>query len=91
MINAKARRVWLKETCWSYAAKSSVSSLDFLADAEKVSLRKTFMSDGWDEHRFGSTTALDFHIAALRKKIDTEDQPHRISTVRGIGFRYETS
>ena len=48
------------------------------------------MAEVWDEHWFGSTKTLDFHIAALRRKIDEPDGPSRITTLRGVGYRYET-
>jgi DNA-binding response OmpR family regulator len=47
------------------------------------------MADVWDEHWFGSTKTLDFHIAALRRKIDIPGADSRITTLRGIGYRYE--
>jgi DNA-binding response OmpR family regulator len=52
--------------------------------------RETLMSEVWDEHWFGSTKTLDFHVAALRRKIDEPDGPSRITTLRGVGYRYET-
>ena len=47
------------------------------------------MADVWDEHWFGSTKTLDFHIAALRRKLDDPDVPSRITTLRGVGYRFE--
>jgi DNA-binding response OmpR family regulator len=60
-----------------------------VVDAGRVLSRDTLMSDIWDEHWFGSTKTLDFHIAALRQKFDAADGPSRITTIRGIGFRFE--
>jgi DNA-binding response OmpR family regulator len=46
----------------------------------------------WDEHWWGPTRTLDTHIAALRRKLgDASDPPTRISTIRGVGFRYEAN
>ncbi len=91
MIDTEARRAWLNGTVIELRAKEFDLLARLLADAGKVVSRETLMSDVWDEHWFGSTKTLDFHIAALRKKIDTDDQASRISTLRGVGFRYETS
>ena len=41
-----------------------------LADVGHAVTRETLMADVWDEHWFGSTKTLDFHISALRRKID---------------------
>jgi DNA-binding response OmpR family regulator len=54
-----------------------------------VVTRTALMSDVWDEHWFGSTKTLDFHIAAVRAKLDRSGEPSCITTVRGVGFRFE--
>jgi DNA-binding response OmpR family regulator len=59
-------------------------------DRGGVVSRETLMSDVWDNHWTGSTKTLDFHIGALRSKIDRPGTPSRITTVRGVGFRLET-
>jgi DNA-binding response OmpR family regulator len=60
-----------------------------VADAGDAVLRDTLMADVWDENWFGSTKTLDFHIAALRRKIDIQGADSRISTLRGVGYRFE--
>jgi DNA-binding response OmpR family regulator len=49
------------------------------------------MADVWDEHWLGSTKTLDFHVAAQRRKIDKAGEPSRITTLRGVGFRLEST
>ncbi len=50
------------------------------------------MSEVWDEHWFGSTKTLDVHLASLRRKLGEEPgQRSRISTLRGVGYRFELS
>lgn len=90
-IDAEARRAWLCGTVVELRAKEFDLLARLLTDAGKVVSRETLMSDVWDEHWYGSTKTLDFHIAALRKKIDAEGAVSRITTLRGVGFRYETS
>jgi DNA-binding response OmpR family regulator len=55
--------------------------------------RERIMSAVWDEHWFGSTKTLDMHISSLRRKLGERpgepDAPSRISTLRGVGYRYE--
>ena len=51
---------------------------------------KRIMHDVWDEFYYGSTRTLDMHISSLRKKLgDDPTSPRRITTVRGVGFRFE--
>jgi two-component system OmpR family response regulator len=35
------------------------------------------------------TNLVDVHVANLRQKIDPPDRPSRITTVRGVGYRFE--
>jgi DNA-binding response OmpR family regulator len=63
----------------------------FLArEAGRVVTRDRILRDLWDLHWESSTKTLDMHIYALRKKLgDDADQPRWISTVRGVGYRFE--
>ena len=45
----------------------------------------------WGSDPAGSTKTLDMHISWLRRKLgDDATYPYYISTVRGMGFRFET-
>jgi DNA-binding response OmpR family regulator len=88
-IDTTARRVWLMDEEVQLRAKEFDLLARLVADAGGVVSRETLMSDVWDEHWFGSTKTLDFHIAALRRKIDKGCETSRISTLRGVGYRYE--
>ena len=62
-----------------------------MVDAGRVVARQRLMQEVWDEHYYGSTRTLDMHISALRKKLgDDPANPRLITTVRGVGFRFET-
>ncbi|GEP39647.1 DNA-binding response regulator [Nocardioides psychrotolerans] len=88
-IEPDARRAWLGTLELELRAKEFDLLARLLADTGSVVTREALMSDVWDEHWFGSTKTLDFHIAALRRKIDHEGTPGRISTLRGVGYRLE--
>ena len=39
---------------------------------------------------YGSTKTLDMHISVLRRKLgDDASQPSYITTIRGVGFRFD--
>jgi DNA-binding response OmpR family regulator len=62
-----------------------------LANAGTVVRRERLMEQVWDENWFGSTKTLDVHMSALRRKLgDDGADPELITTVRGVGFRFET-
>ncbi len=91
VIDHEARKMWLGGTETMLRAKEFDLLARLLADAGKTVTREVLMNDVWDAHWFGSTKTLDFHVAALRRRIDRANLPSRISTVRGIGYRFELS
>lgn len=58
-------------------------------NAGHVVTRERLLEEVWDEHWYGSTKTLDIHIWALRRKLDRPDEPSRITTVRGVGYRLD--
>lgn len=88
-VDIAARRVWLAGNELDLRAKEFDLLARLAREAGAVVTRETLMSDVWDEHWFGSTKTLDFHIAALRRKLDAPDAPSHISTLRGVGYRLE--
>jgi DNA-binding response OmpR family regulator len=89
-IDESSRRVWRAGEELDLAAKE-FDLVAFLARrAGSVVTREEIMGAVWDEHWFGSTRTLDVHVSWLRKKLgDGEDAKCYITTVRGVGFRFE--
>ena len=60
-------------------------------EAGSVVPREHLMRDVWGSDPAGSTKTLDMHVSWLRRKLgDDAGAPRYISTVRGMGFRFET-
>ena len=48
------------------------------------------MRDVWQTEWMGSSKTLDMHVSWLRRKLgDDATDPRYITTVRGVGFRFE--
>ncbi len=61
-----------------------------LSEAGRAVSRETLMARVWDENWYGSTKTLDMHIAMLRRRLgEYGEDPKRITTLRGYGYRYE--
>jgi DNA-binding response OmpR family regulator len=90
-VDVQARRVWIGGTETSLTSKE----FDLLAllDSERgnVLTRERLMDEVWDENWFGSTKTLDVSVGRLRQKLEDANAPVSIVTVRGVGFRLETS
>ncbi len=72
----------------------SVKEFDVLAllvaAAGRAVPRAEIMKSVWNEQWIGPTRTLDMHISSLRRKLgDDPNHPTMITTVRGVGFRFE--
>ncbi len=88
-LDLRARKIYMAGVEVVLRAKEFDLLARLMQDTGAVLTREILISDVWDENWFGSTKTLDFHIAALRRKLDVSGQPTRIATVRGVGFRFE--
>jgi DNA-binding response OmpR family regulator len=91
-IEAAARRVTVAGQEVPLRPKELDLLLALADHVGTVVTREVLMRDVWDEHWFGSTKTLDVHMANLRRKLAVPvATPCTITTLRGVGFRLETS
>ncbi len=89
-IDSDARRVWLGEKEIDLTSKEFDLLHLLVSEAGKVVTREQIMRQVWDSKWWGSTKTLDMHVSWLRRKLgDDAHNPHFITTVRGVGFRFE--
>ena len=89
-VDAEARRAWLGETELDLTTKEFDLLSVLVNEAGKVVTREQIMREVWDSKWWGSTKTLDMHISWLRRKLgDDAQNPRYITTVRGVGFRFE--
>jgi len=63
-----------------------------MANAGRVLTRETLIDRVWGPHYVGDTKTLDVHVKRLRSKIEDDPaHPQRITTIRGLGYKYEAS
>lgn len=57
----------------------------------RVMTRESLLDQVWGVDYVGDTKTLDVHVKRLRGKIETDpSNPTRLTTVRGVGYRYES-
>ncbi|HEY2550263.1 MAG TPA: response regulator transcription factor [Streptosporangiaceae bacterium] len=89
-IDADARRAWLGDEEIELTSKEFDLLALLVAEAGKVVTREQIMRQVWDSKWWGSTKTLDMHVSWLRRKLrDDAHNPQFITTVRGVGFRFE--
>jgi DNA-binding response OmpR family regulator len=87
-IDVRARRAWDGEL------ELTPKEFDLLALLVKEKgaavPRSRIIDEVWDPHWFGPTKTLDMHILSLRRKLGEHTSgPGAITTVRGVGYRFE--
>jgi DNA-binding response OmpR family regulator len=67
-----------------------------MSRAGQVVTREEILSEVWNDPSMKTSKTLDMHMSWLRRKLAGQDSgtaavaDQRISTVRGVGFRFET-
>lgn len=89
-IDVDSRRAWVGDRELSLTTKEFDLLRVLVREAGKVVSREQIMHEVWDAKWWGSTKTLDMHISWLRRKLgDEATDPQYITTVRGVGFRFE--
>jgi len=89
-IDVGSRRAWVRGEELQLTTKEFDLLRVLMRDVGNVVTRETIMREVWDAGWWGSTKTLDMHISWLRRKLgDDATNPRYITTVRGVGFRFE--
>ncbi|HEY2579293.1 MAG TPA: response regulator transcription factor [Streptosporangiaceae bacterium] len=91
-IDPEARRAWSGDIELELTTKEFDLLWALIRDAGKVVTREQLMRDVWGAKWWASTKTLDMHVSWLRRKLGDDAHSSRyITTVRGVGFRFERS
>ncbi|WP_265447766.1 response regulator transcription factor [Flexivirga meconopsidis] len=91
-LDAEARRAFLGDNELQLTAKEFELLRVLVREQGKVVSREQLMHEIWETAWLGSTKTLDMHVSVLRRKLgDDATQPRFITTVRGVGFRFESA
>jgi DNA-binding response OmpR family regulator len=89
-VDPASRRAWLQGDEITLTSKEFELLRVLIREAGSVVTRDQLMREVWDVNWWGSTKTLDMHVSWLRRKLgDDAAHPTYISTVRGVGFRFE--
>ena len=89
-IDVAARRTTVGDRDVELTPKEFDLLVLLAANVGQVVTRQRIMREVWDTDWFGSTKTIDVHLAALRRKVgDDPAAPRYVTTVRGVGLRFE--
>lgn len=84
VIDHRAKEVRLHGDLISFSPKEYDLLVHLAADPGAVVDRRAILEAVWEPNFFGRGKTLDFHVAAVRRKLGS---PGWIETRRGVGFR----
>jgi DNA-binding response OmpR family regulator len=85
-VDLGARRVWRDGRELRLRPKEFELLALLVGRAGRAVTREQIMRDVWDTEWLGSTKTLDTHVLTLRQKLG---EPDAITTLRGVGYRFE--
>lgn len=89
-VDISAHRAFQEDRELQLTAKEFDLLRVLVREAGSVVSREELMREVWTSDPTGSTKTLDMHVSWLRRKLgDDANSPRYISTVRGMGFRFE--
>lgn len=91
-MNVLAHRVFVGQEEVSLTSREFDLLRVLLENAGRMVPRDDLMRQVWGmDASSSSTKTLDMHVSWLRRKLgDSASNPHYVTTVRGLGFRFET-
>jgi two-component system phosphate regulon response regulator PhoB len=91
-LDAGGRRVFLNEKELALTSTEFNLLEFFLTHPGRAYSRDQLLEALWGEQRYVTPRTVDVHVRRLREQIEEQpDEPHRLVTVRGFGYRFEES
>ena len=88
-VDLAARMADVNGTPLTLRAKEFELLADLVSHAGEAVRREDLMSRVWDQHWDGPTKTLDMHVSWLRRKLADAGCADVLTTMRGVGYRFE--
>ena len=90
-LDPEAHRAWNRDEELHLTPKEFELLALLMSEAGRVVTRQRILAAVWEDDFYATSRSLDVHVSALRRKLgDPPDQPRFVTTVRGVGFRFES-
>lgn len=89
-LDVSGRHAWVDGDEVKLTAKEFELLRVLVREAGNVVSREDLLKEVWETDWFSSTKTIDMHMSSLRRKLgDNPHEPRYITTIRGVGFRFE--
>ena len=90
-IDLLSRRAWRDDKSIDLSSREFALLEYFMRHPGQVLSRQQILSAVWDYDFDPGSNVVDVYVRHLRNKIDLPGEPSLISTVRGAGYRFQSS
>lgn len=88
-LDLLSRRCWRGDTQIDLSSKEFALLEYFLQNPGRLLTRQQILSSVWDYDFDPESNLIDVYVRYLRRKIDDPGQLSRITTLRGMGYRFD--
>ena len=89
-LESEAHRAWKGDEELHLTPKEFELLTLLMSEAGRVVTRQRILTEVWNDDFYATSRSLDVHVSALRRKLgDHPEDPQYVTTVRGVGFRFE--
>ncbi|HSK99112.1 MAG TPA: response regulator transcription factor [Rubrobacteraceae bacterium] len=90
-VDLRSRRVWRGDKLVDLSSREFALLEYLMRHPGQVLSRQQILSAVWDYDFDPGSNVVDVYVRHLRNKIDLPGEPSLISTVRGAGYRFQSS
>lgn len=91
-INLESREVRVNDQKIELTPKEFDLLWHLASNRDRVFTREQLLKQVWDyDEFFGDERTVDQHVKRLRRKMEVERVPCRITTIWGVGYKFETT
>ena len=85
-LDLTAREVWRGDRCLDLTTKEFNILHYFISNPRQVLSRQQILDRVWNYEPVDNDRLVEVHVRHLRQKLEAEQEPRLIQTVRGIGY-----
>ncbi|MBA3377362.1 MAG: response regulator transcription factor [Chloroflexota bacterium] len=88
-LDLLSRRCWRQETAIELSSREFALLEYFLRHSGRLLTRQQILSAIWEYDFDPESNVVDVYVRYLRRKIDRDGETSRITTLRGMGYRFD--
>ena len=88
-LDLLSRRCWRDDDSIDLSSREFALLEYFMRNPGRLLTRQQILASIWEYDFDPESNVVDVYVRYLRRKIDRKDEPSRITTLRGMGYRFD--